>query len=163
MTSLKKYIPPETKEYPYTIDANECWVGCGTNNGNGYRRIWFRDLAGKKTGAQAHRLFYEMVNGKIPEGLVIDHLCRNPGCVNPEHLEAVTEKENTLRGEGTSAVNARKTRCKRGHKFTHTNPDGMRVCGVCGRARAVRRWAEILDQRSRDTRDAEIAKAVGDA
>ena len=87
----------------------------------------------------AHRVAYEKAYGPIPEGLVIDHLCRNGLCVNPEHLEAVTRKENILRGEGACAQNARKTHCKRGHELIPENlierSDGRRDCLLCDRIR----------------------------
>lgn len=83
----------------------------------------------------AHRLYYEELVGPIPEGLEPDHLCRNKACCNPGHLEPVTHRENSLRGEGACAVNARKTHCKHGHPFdeenTSVNRHGHRRCLAC--------------------------------
>lgn len=90
-------------------------------------------IVGKR--AFAHRIAYEKYYGKIPKGLVIDHLCRNGLCINPEHLEAVSNKENILRGNGPPAKNARKTHCHNGHEFnvknTRYRKDGKRVCKIC--------------------------------
>lgn len=94
-------------------------------------------LPGKKL-VLAHRYFYEQFVGPIPTGLVIDHLCRNGLCINPFHLEAVTNVENVMRGNGKPAMNARKTKCVRGHelnaKNVHISPSGRRICIPC------RRW-----------------------
>jgi hypothetical protein len=128
---IEKYKDKFTK-----IDSG-CWVWNGSNNGCGYGEI---RLNNKKK--YAHRLFYEWTHGKIPDGLVIDHLCRNPSCVNPDHLEPVTPKENTLRGDGAKPKPyLRKEYCKNGHKLTPENrysrPDGRGDnCRECVKIRA---------------------------
>lgn len=118
-----------------------CWLWQGAN-GAGYGR--FKMTGGRKGKlVAAHRFAYEHCVGKIPEGLQLDHLCRTPACVNPQHLEPVTPKENGLRGISPSAINARKTHCKRGHPFSGGNlwidKNGDRYCKTCWR---VRRQAE---------------------
>lgn len=91
----------------------------------------------KARDVYAHRWSYEHHVGPIPEGLSIDHLCRNRRCINPEHLEPVTHRENTLRGVGFAAVNAAKTHCVQGHRYsptnTYTDPLGYRHCRTCRR------------------------------
>lgn len=71
-----------------------CWLWQGEMNRNGYGRVW---VNGKRL--MAHRVVYESLRGPIGEGLLLDHLCRNRACCNPDHLEPVTHRENTLRGE----------------------------------------------------------------
>jgi hypothetical protein len=91
----------------------------------------------------AHRLAYEMLVGPIPDGLQLDHLCCNRGCVNPKHLEATSMLENILRGNSPPAKNARKKRCKYGHLFTARNTRAHkrgigkpgRACRLCDRRR----------------------------
>lgn len=110
-----------------------CWLWTGATNRAGYGE--FQD------GVQqmlAHRLIYEWVVGPISRGLVLDHLCREPRCVNPSHLEAVSDRENILRGIGATALNARKTNCVRGHPLDEENTylrakDGSRHCRTCHR------------------------------
>lgn len=85
-----------------------------------------------------HRWAYERFVGFIPERFDIDHLCRNPSCVNVAHLEPVTHRENSLRGESFMAHYARRTACKYGHEYTPenvmTNPrNGARRCRECNR------------------------------
>ena len=87
-----------------------------------------------------HRWVWEAFNGPIPDGLVIDHLCRNPACVNPAHLEPVLQRENLLRGDTFQARNASKTECPQGHQYDEANlirsKDGRRKCKACHRERA---------------------------
>jgi hypothetical protein len=93
---------------------------------------------GKSTGT--HRVAWILTNGEIPEGLVIDHLCRNRKCVNPTHMRIVTPKVNTMCGFGVGVIQKTKTLCLRGHEFDFVNMDGSRRCKACDRInRATRR------------------------
>lgn len=90
----------------------------------------------------AHCLFYEIFVSLVPNGMVIDHLCRNTLCVNPTHLEAVTQQLNVLRGEGGAALNMKKTHCPQGHPLSGSNltksglSQGRRACRICKNERA---------------------------
>ena len=116
---------------PVTESGCHLWTGATSR---GYGVIANDDMRLVK----AHRVAYENAYGSIPDGLHIDHLCRVRSCVNPIHLEAVTQKENTLRGEGVTAENARKVGCSRGHLYEGDNlyvyPNGDRMCRACHNA-----------------------------
>ena len=107
-----------------------CWEIKATSHRSGYR-IYYH----KQVKYYAHRVMYFLAFGPIPEGLEIDHLCSNRGCVNPSHLEAVTHRVNTLRGSSMVAINRAKTHCIRGHAFDEANTiqrrPGHRECRAC--------------------------------
>lgn len=113
----------------YAVSPAGCWEWTAGVDHAGYGKI-----NDKGRCFRAHRVGYELLVGPIPAGLVLDHLCRNPPCVNPQHLEPVTDGENVRRGVGPTAANARKERCVRGHEFTGTQKAGRyRKCVVCAR------------------------------
>jgi hypothetical protein len=106
-----------------------CWIWHGASNQTGYGQLNI-----KHKRYLAHRLSYETFIGPIGAGLSIDHLCRNRRCINPSHLEAVTLRENILRGTSPSACQARQTHCKHGHEYTTENTywnRGHRDCRIC--------------------------------
>lgn len=118
-----------------------CWEWVASAYPAGYGSFWLR---GKLR--RAHRVAYSHWVGPIPDGYTIDHLCRNRLCVNPKHLEPVTNRENILRGIGPTANNARKTHCAHGHPFAGSNlvvsGDGQeRRCRECVRLDSAKRRA----------------------
>lgn len=135
MTALERFwirVEPE----PNT----GCWLWSGTLYLGGYGRF----TTETRSQQAAHRWAYEHYRGPIPEGLQLDHLCRVRSCVNPDHLEAVTARVNTLRGKGRTARNAAKTHCVRGHEFT---PENTRLCEA-GK-RKCRECLKVLHKRRR--------------
>lgn len=112
--------------------AAGCWVPALKPDRKGYVRA---KVEGRSVFV--HRLAYALLRGPIQDGLTLDHLCRNPSCCNPEHLEPVTAAENIRRGTQGQAQ-ASKTHCVRGHEFTPENtyrPPGKneRACRECQR------------------------------
>jgi len=114
--------------------SGTCWLWTGSTTHDGYGHL--RD--GRRV-VLAHRWLYEHLVGTIPDGMQLDHLCRVRRCCNPDHLDVVTSRENTLRGQGIAAEHARKTHCPHGHQYDLTNTwiyRGSRYCRACSRERS---------------------------
>jgi hypothetical protein len=116
------------------VDASgDCWMWTAASAGKGYGK-YSVSSNGKTWYPLAHRHSYEILVGSIPDGMVLDHLCRNRKCVNPDHLEAVTQKQNVQRGMSGGM----KTHCAEAHEFVGDNTshtkDGWRICLDCRRA-----------------------------
>lgn len=122
-----------------------CWEWTGSLS-KGHGKFM---LAGRRQ--PAHRWAYEFLIGDIPQGLDLDHLCRNRACVNPTHCEPVTRGENVRRGQ-VGIANSSKTRCIRGHEFTpentyYHNGTGWRNCRACMRLKASQNPRPKYDRR----------------
>ncbi len=131
-------LPTRFWQYVQVRDDG-CWQWLSALRG----RLKYGTFWHERKSVTAHRFSFERLCGPVPPGLQLDHLCRNPQCVNPAHLEVVPNRVNVLRGVGPTAHNARKTHCLRGHPFTTGNtyhPPGSahRYCRECDDGRKQR-------------------------
>ncbi len=141
----------------YVNKTSTCWLWTGALGAGGYGKFTSR-----KVTHLAHRFLYEKIVCKVPSGLQLDHLCRVRNCCNPDHLEPVTPRINTLRGMTLQAENAAKTNCPYGHEFTEENTyvdtRGSRRCRTCRNEES--RTSIALARRAAHKR--KIRKAVAD-
>ena len=130
-----------------------CWNWIGSiqqPNKHGFGGGYGRFRSAHKINDYAHRVSYELNIGPIPTGKEIDHLCRNPKCVKPAHLQCVTHRRNVLRGKSPVALNAIKTHCQAGHELKGYNllaaslKSGKRACRAC-QNRRNREWRKNGD------------------
>src|SRR5207245_7378113 len=126
-----------------------CWVWIGWRSPRGYGVVR-RD----RREQRAHRYIYQRLHGELPRHLTLDHLCRNHPCVNPAHMEPVTQRENVSRGDWGGGINCRKTHCAHGHEFTEENTlywRTERICRLCSRATRLRRSTANIKGRYKPT------------
>ena len=146
-----------TSQFPTMLDAfnakyvpvteSGCWIWLGQCTVGGYGVLRYCQQS-----QFAHRFSYEQKHGSIPDGLTIDHLCRVTQCCNPDHLEAVTLRENILRGTSPSANHARKTHCIRGHLLPEpaiiaSTRKPVRRCEICWKATHDKAWRKYEEKR----------------
>lgn len=144
-------IPLAERFWSMVVKTDTCWTWGGAwNPESGYGSFGAR-VEGKSVRKMAHRWAHELAIGPIPEGLQVDHLCSNRLCVRPDHLEAVTPRENTLRAlDSPAGKNAQKTHCLRGHPLSGKNvyvppkKPNSRYCKTCRDARSRRRVQSVL-------------------
>jgi hypothetical protein len=143
-------LSPYLQEKIELIPESDCWWWMGTITWAGYGQV--SRPAGNARFPKAHRAVYEELVGKVPDGLVLDHLCRNRLCVNPKHLEPVTIGVNVQRGDLSSngEYSRSKTHCPQGHAYAEhggrrsvsaCHPKGGRICKIC-RSEQRKRWKE---------------------
>lgn len=156
---MRKRTDEASRFWPKVDKTGDCWEWTAGKTKAGYGKFRVGSQTdGTRRLAEAHRWAYEHSVGPIPEGLELDHLCRNRACVNPAHLEPVTRRVNCLRGEGAVADNARKTHCPKGHAYVGDNvlPHGKdgtaRKCRECRKAYDRQRYYANPDRRYRDRR-----------
>lgn len=146
---LMARVNKESQPPAYRPDLAPCWIWTGYCAPSGHGHI---TLSAEEGRALVHRVTYMAVNGTVPEGLELDHLCRVPACCNPSHLEAVTHGENVRRGRAGDAVRERaaaRTHCVNGHAYEGDNyritTAGRRRCRVCARKWASRKRAQARE------------------
>lgn len=123
------------------VTESGCMIWMGALNDKGYGLVYRNERS-----LRVHRLVYSYFKGAIPAGLGLDHLCRVRCCVNPDHLEPVTQRVNVLRGVGISAIRARRTHCIYGHPLIDENlrvsRTNQRICVTCRDRRNLARYGK---------------------
>lgn len=146
---MRKRQDLRTRLMKHVNVTDECWEWTGHRSRTGYGAIAMPRREGKTNIAKAHRVSYELFVGPIPDGLVIDHLCRNRACVRPDHMEPVTAGVNALRGDTVTAANSAKTHCERGHPFDDANTIRIgrtRRCRTCINATGAERQRKYRER-----------------
>ena len=149
---IKQISLLERFEQKYIPEPNSgCWLWTAGVNRLGYGTIGTGSRSdGSMKKSFAHRVSYALYRREIPDGLTIDHLCRVRCCVNPDHLDTVSQGVNNLRGRSASSLNSAKTHCPRGHEFNEASVQSFtgktgqrlshRICRECNRT-YQRLWA----------------------
>lgn len=161
---MTRRTPPEERFWKF-VQVGDCWLWIGSLNASGYGQF---NPGGRGRPVRAHRWAWEHLVGPIPEGLHIDHLCRNPPCVNPDHLEPVTPAENTRRGHHPSVRTRRSGTCRRGHVLAEVGVERVSAtsytCRACRRDKVRQRYHVRSRERGvRPRLTADQVRAIRDA
>jgi hypothetical protein len=140
-------LSAEERFWQYVNKTDDCWLWTGATS-HGYGNFYLPREGRTTTQIQAHVFAYQTLRGPVPEGLVIDHLCRTKRCVRPDHLDPVTQQLNVIRGDVARVL--RENTCRHGHEYTpentHINRKGAKVCRICMRASQARYRAKVRGQ-----------------
>jgi HNH endonuclease len=140
----RRAVPPLERIIAQIEEVDGCWLYRGhVGSSQKYAQIMVPGIG----YPMVHRLMYEAAYGPMPDGLQTDHLCRQTLCCRPSHMEAVTPRENTLRSNGITAVNARKGFCPKGHSYAEhgrSRPGGGRACGECHRIKGREQGVALM-------------------
>lgn len=143
-----RFTDDDLKRWDKSFEKTKtCWNWKAVIGSNGYGRFW----AQKKLWL-AHRFAFILIHKEIPSRLVIDHVCRNRLCVNPDHWRTMTSKENTLNGIGITAVRLRRNACTKGHAWDErsieinpkTNGRQCRICRVAKHSEYLKQNTETI-------------------
>lgn len=134
----KVVVVADASTYP-----GPCWIWTRGTDKDGYGIFTWNG-----SPRRAHRVAYSVLIDEIPQGLVSDHLCRVHGCVNPAHIEPVTDLVNLMRGDTPAARNAAKTHCYKGHPLDRARKNGERYCGTCHNA-SQNAWRQANIEKAR--------------
>ncbi len=138
--SEKQLMRFERRVCPEAITG--CWLWLGNKTADGYAwHNWRFPGQTRNTSVAAHRLAYMHWKGDVPENMTVHHKCENTLCVNPEHLEVLSVRDN-IRSTSTHPASrqAAQTLCIRGHEFDHVSKAGTRICKTCEKLRGRKRW-----------------------
>jgi len=160
--SGKKYHAIEDIRDRLILYDGGCLIWTGYLDSGGYGRVGF-----KKKSHPVHRLLWHHYVGPIPEGLVLDHLCKNPSCANIEHMEVVTNEENIARGQLWESGNQRKTHCPQGHPYDEANTlrrknRNGRDCKTCHYAACKRKYYAKKALQDQAARTSLLGPQLGD-
>lgn len=132
---MRKIEIATTRFWKKVDKTSTCWNWTGARTSGGYGNFSIVAVRKNQDWIVAHRYAYQQLIGPVPDGMDLDHLCRNRRCVNPAHLEAVSRRENLLRGNTLIAKQIKQTECKRGHSLSGKNlqitSQGKRNCRTC--------------------------------
>ena len=139
---MKNFTDKETERFTSKYKkVGECWLWQAPLDKDGYGSFFFRGAI-----RRAHRVAYFGTNGEIPEGNVVNHVCRVRNCVNPQHLQCITHEENSMKDSTSKGyINSQKTACPQGHPYDKVVVYGgrtQRICSICDKAARAKRKRE---------------------